>query len=265
MVTEVILPKLGQTMEEGTIVEWLKQEGEPVQRGEVLLMVETDKATLEVEAPAKGFLRKILVPVGQTIPVLTVVALITKTADEDISAYELPFRVSGSEVRVDEAAEPTIEPETFKPETRVFASPRARRLARKDGVDLALVRGSGPNGRIVERDVAVYLETLALTPPSAPTPPAPPAPAEAVEAVAEVPMSGVRAVIAQRMHESHQTTAPVTLTTEADATAFVELREQLKAGLADELGFNVGYNDLLIKLVAHALRQFPYMNARLEG
>jgi len=266
MVTEVILPKLGQTMEEGTIVEWLKQEGEPVQRGELLLMVETDKATLEVEAPAKGFLRRILVPAGQTIPVLTVVALITKTADEDISAYELPFRVSGPEFRVDEAAEPpTLKPETLKPETRIFASPRARRLAREKGIDLALVTGTAPNGRIVERDVVAYLETLELAPPSAPTPPAPPTLAEAVEAIAEIPMSGVRAVIAQRMQESHQTTAPVTLTTEADATAFVELRERLKAGLAAELGFDIGYNDLLIKLVAHALRQFPYMNARLDG
>jgi pyruvate dehydrogenase E2 component (dihydrolipoamide acetyltransferase) len=260
MVTEVILPKLGQTMEEGTIVEWLKQEGEPVQRGEVLLMVETDKATLEVEAPAKGFLRRILVPVGQTIPVLTVVALITKTADEDISAYEPQFRASGFEFRVDEAAQPeAVKREAVRRETRVFASPRARRLAREKGVDLAQVTGSGPNGRIVERDVAAYLEAPPKAIPSAP------APARAAEAVAEVPMSGVRAVIAQRMHESHQTTAPVTLTTEADATAFVELRERLKAGLAAELGFNIGYNDLLIKLVAHALRELSYMNARLEG
>jgi pyruvate dehydrogenase E2 component (dihydrolipoamide acetyltransferase) len=252
-VTEVILPKLGQTMEEGTIVEWLKQEGEPVQRGEVLFMVETDKATLEVEASARGFLRKILVPVGETVPVLTVVALITKTLDEDLSAYEPQFRVA-------EAAQPaTSEPETLKPEPRVFASPRARRLAREKGVDLALVTGSGPDGRIVERDVTAYLEALPRAIPSAP------APARAAKAVAEVPMSGVRAVIAQRMHESHQTTAPVTLTTEADATAFVELRERLKASLAAELGFNIGYNDLFIKLVAHALRQFLYMNARLEG
>jgi pyruvate dehydrogenase E2 component (dihydrolipoamide acetyltransferase) len=77
-------------------------------------------------------------------------------------------------------------------------------------------------------------------------------------------MSGVRAVIAERMHESHQVTAPLTLTMETDATEFVALRERLKARMADELGFNIGYNDLLIKLVAHALRKFPYMNARLE-
>ena len=154
MVTEVILPKLGQTMEEGTIVEWLKQEGEPIQRGEVLFMVETDKATLEVEASARGFLRKILVPVGQTVSVLTVVALITRKADEDISAYEPQFRVASARFQVDEAAQPAA----LEPETRIFASPRARRLAREKGVDLALVTGSGPNDRIVERDVLAYLE-----------------------------------------------------------------------------------------------------------
>lgn len=248
MVTEVILPVLGETMSEGTIVEWVKQEGEPVERGAVLFMVETDKATLEVEAPAKGFLRQILVPVGETVPVLTVVALITRTADEDISAYE--FRVPGFEFQVAEA---------MKPETRIFASPRARRLAREKGVDLALVTGTAPNGRIVERDVVAYLEALPKAIPSVP------APARAVEAVGEVPMTGVRAVIAQRMQESHQTTAPVTLTTEADAMAFVELRERLKEALASELGFNLGYNDLLIKVAAYALREFPYMNARLDG
>ncbi len=328
MATEVIMPKLGQTMEEGTIVEWLKQEGEPVQRGEVLFTTESDKATLEVESPAKGFLRRILVSSGQTVPVLTVVALIARTAGEDISAYDSlpPRRGKGRGWGSAEATAP--EPETGKetqpPTGRIFASPRARKLAREKGIDLALVTGTGPNGRIAERDVVAYLEApagaglptvppkatpvahrlaeqagldlrtvrgrgpdgritkadveqalrlrsgqaLAVTPaaavPSPPAPPVPPAPAEAVEAVAEVPMSGVRAIIAQRMHESHQTTAPVTLTTEADATAFVALRERLKASLADGLGFNLGYNDLLIKLVARALREFPYMNARLE-
>jgi pyruvate dehydrogenase E2 component (dihydrolipoamide acetyltransferase) len=255
MVTEVILPRLGETMEEGTIVEWVKQEGEPVQQGEVLFVVETDKATLEVEATAQGFLRKILVPVSETMPVLTVVALMTEMADEDISASEPQFQAPGPEPQVGEGAKP----EVVEPETRIFASPRARRLAQEKGVDLAQVPGSGPKGRIVEQDVVAYLDGLVKAVPSGSTPP------KAVEAVAEVPMSGMRAVIAQRMHESHQTTAPVTLTTEADATAFVELRERLKADLASKLGFNVGYNDLLIKLVAHALRELGYMNARLEG
>jgi pyruvate dehydrogenase E2 component (dihydrolipoamide acetyltransferase) len=95
--------------------------------------------------------------------------------------------------------------------------------------------------------------------------PAPAAPLRPAEVAAELPMSGVRSVIARRMAESHQTTAPVTLTTEVDATRLVEVREWLKASLAEELGFNVGYNDLLVLVAARALREFPYMNARLAG
>jgi pyruvate dehydrogenase E2 component (dihydrolipoamide acetyltransferase) len=306
MATEVILPKLGQTMEEGTIIEWLKQEGDPVQRGEVLFTLESDKATLEVESPGKGFLRKILVPAGEAVPVLAVVGLITRQVDEDISGYESRDQVPGigDQVPGTATAAPP-EPETLKPETseptpgRIFASPRARKLAREKEVDLSLVTGTGPNGRIVEQDVVAYLaavpkatpvarrlaeqrgldlRTMVGTGPSqritkedveralAAIPPAPavvPAPPDQV--LAEVPMSGVRAVIARHMRESHHDTAPVTLTTEADASDLVVLRERLKASLADELGFNLGYNDLLVKVAAQALRKYPYMNARLEG
>jgi pyruvate dehydrogenase E2 component (dihydrolipoamide acetyltransferase) len=310
MVHEVILPKLGQTMEEGTIVDWLKQEGDAVQRGEALFTVESDKATLEVEASNRGFLREILVPAGQTVPVLTVVALVTRTADEELSAYKSQPQVSGSGLRVAEAPAPasskpeTSEPETLEPATgRIFASPRARRRAREEGVDLESVTGTGPNGRIVERDIVAYLEEMPKASPVArrmaeqsgldlhtvkgsgpggrivkkdveqvlqelevPGPSlqtAAPEP-QVLQPEALKSMSGVRALIARRMVESHQATAPVTLTTEADATELVELRERLKASLADELGFDVGYNDVLIKLVGHSLREFPYMNARLE-
>ena len=93
MAKEVIMPKLGQTMEEGTIVEWLKQEGDAVKRGEVLFTVESDKATLESESPARGILRQILVPAGTTVPVLTPVAIITKTADEEIKVEGFKFQV----------------------------------------------------------------------------------------------------------------------------------------------------------------------------
>jgi pyruvate dehydrogenase E2 component (dihydrolipoamide acetyltransferase) len=325
MVREIILPKLGQTMEEGTIVEWLKEEGDEVKRGEVIFTTESDKATLEVEAPGKGYLRKILVPAGEMVPVLTVVGLMTRTLDEDLSGYEEQFQVSGFRSQVAEATTPApAEPETGA-ETRffgknlvsqrIFASPRARKLAREKGVDLSLVVGTGPNGRIAERDVVAYLESLPKATPVArrlaeqagldlravrgsgpgrrvtkedveralgefqvpgfrsqveeAAVPAVAAPEgvqpETLKLETLKPLSGVRAVIARHMFESHQATAPVTLTTEADATAFVEVREQLKASLADELGFNLGYNDLLIRVVARALREFPYMNARLEG
>ena len=171
MITEVILPKMGQTMEEGTIVEWVKQEGDPVKRGEVLFTMESDKATLEVEATARGFLRKVLMPAGQTVPVLTVVALITRKADEDISGYEGTGRqvaigqVASRQGDKGEAVEPAsqaaeeVEPARPEGSQRVFASPRARKTARAKGVDLALVTGSGPNGRIVEQDVLDYAAT----------------------------------------------------------------------------------------------------------
>ncbi len=303
MVRDVILPKLGQTMEQGTIVEWLKEEGDPIDRGEVLFTVESDKATLEVEAPTRGFLRKILVPAGESARVLTPVALITREPDEDLSGYEaeaVPSVGTGGAppAAPAEPEEPAAERRPGERE-RVFASPRARKLAREEGVALADVQGTGPKGRIVERDVEGYLQRRPEVTPVArrlaeregvdlqavepiglggrimkedveralaerEEPISVEAPPEPAAARAEVPIRGVRARIAGRMHASHQVTAPVTLTTEVDATAFVELRERLKASLVDELGFNLGYNDLLIKLVAHALQDFPYMNARLE-
>jgi len=295
MVTEVILPKLGQTMEEGTIIEWVKKEGDPVERGDLLFVFESDKATLEVEATARGFLRKILVPVGQTVPVLTVVALITKTPDEDIVAYEPRFQVSGSEFQVAEAMKPeTLKPETLEPIAgRIFASPRARKMAREKGVNLELVTGTGPNGRIVERDVLAYLTPRPKATPMAlkvtdalgvdiatisgtgvsgrimkadvEAAAAPAAPPVEMPSVESVPLTGLRRIIAEHMAASAQATARVTLVTEADATAFVEAREQLKATVAEKWGFAPGYNDLLGIIVARALREFPYMNARLSA
>ena len=306
MVTEVILPKLGQTMEEGAIIEWFKNEGDPVTRGDLLFSIESDKAVLEVEAIARGFLRKILVPAGQVVPVLTVVALITRTADEDISSHIAPAAVTAvaqrpAEARAEKLAEPgpaVATPQPVQTTGRIFASPRARKTALEQGVDLTLVSGSGPSGRIVERDVLDHLaarpratpmavkiadalgvdltqvtgtgisgritkaDVEAVTKAEAPT--VAPLPAE-IRAVETVPMSGVRRIIAERMAASHTATARVTLVTEIDATAFVETRDQLKASVTEEWGFAPGYGDLLGLVVARALREFPYMNARLDS
>ncbi len=312
MAYEVILPKLGQTVEEGRIVEWLKEEGDEIQRGDVLFTVETDKAVLDVESKRKGYLRRILAGDGELLPVLTVVGIITRTEDED---YALPEgAVAVEEV---EAPEPvpegpaTDEPDEVRTEAeraarvgRIFASPRARKYAREHGVEIADVTGTGPNGRIVEQDVMDYLaaapnvspvaehmaaqlgvdlrkvtgtgprgrvvkaDVLAVAEAEEAAEAPEPAIAEVEEAPSpitgeRVPLTGVRKVIAERMHASHTTTAPVTLTMEVDATEFTAARERLKANLVDKLGFNIGYNDLLIKVVAQALRRFPYVNARL--
>ena len=305
MATKVILPKLGQTMEEGTIVEWLKKEGDPVNRGDVLFQIESDKAVLESEARARGVLLKILVDKGQKAPVLTVVGIIGDP-DEDISDLLSEIQggpaatvspVPGGEPaapKPQEVAVATAEPspvDARREGGRIPASPRARRAAREKGVELGLVSGSGPNGRIVEKDVLAFLERQPAATPLArkvaaevgvaleqvpaagariraaevraaavqPQVSRPPITAEAEV----VPMAGVRAIIADRMATSAQTTAAVTLQSVVDATEFVSLRAKLKEAFADELGFSLGYNDLIALIVARCLAEFPYMNVQL--
>ena len=313
MATKVILPKLGQTMEEGAIVEWLKQEGEAVGRGDVLFSLESDKAVLEVEARTKGILRKILLAPGVSVPVMTVVGVIAE-ADEDIGALLAEIESDGG-VGASEAVATAVAgggaPAQTVPQavaapapvpieratSRIFASPRARKLASEKIVDLAYVPGSGPNGRIIEKDVLAFLKAQpAATPlarrmasaqgiPLAPlavpggriraaqvasaaagiAAPMASAPTFAAAGADRVtPMSGVRAIIADRMCTSAHTTASVTLQSVVDVTAFVDLRIKLRDALADELGFNVGYNDLLAAIVARCLVEHPYVNARLE-
>lgn len=304
MITEIILPKLGQTMEEGTIVEWIKREGDAVRRDEILFTVETDKAVMEVEATADGFLRKILVPVGQTVPVLAAVALLTPTANEDISSYH------AAQAHTEEgmAVPPVQRPGVLPPEApgRLIASPRARKAAREKGIDLSLVAGTGPGGRIVEHDVLTSAAAqapalpaaspratplaakaaqalgvdLAAVPPTGvsgrivkadveaavrPTPPFPAGLPAAEIQPSSIPVAGLRRIIAERMATSHQAAARVTLVTEADATALVDAREQLKAAVEAEWGFAPGYNDLLAIIVTRALLEFPYINARLSA
>jgi pyruvate dehydrogenase E2 component (dihydrolipoamide acetyltransferase) len=271
--------------ETATVVEWLKQEGDRVEKGEPLLAVETDKVVVEIESPASGILAGLRVAPEQVVPVTEVIAYILQPGEElppeaEITSPPLPKapvppavratpiarrmakdrgidlsmvvgtgpwgRVTKTDVEAAVSALPRFVEE---PHEKVRATPAARRIARERELDLSAVVGSGPRGRIQAADVLTFT----------------PAPIVVSEAVAEViPLKGVRRVIAERMAASARTTARVTLVTEADATAFVEARERLKADVADEWGFAPGYNDLLGMAVARALREFPYMNARLS-
>lgn len=294
MATQVKMPKLGQTMEKGTIVQWLKGEGDPVARGDVLFELESDKAVLEEEARAEGVLRKILIEAGQEVPVLTPVAIIAEP-DEDIedllTGAKEPQEVSETEAEEAEIQVEEFEAETVEERERIFASPRARKLAREQNVDLARIEGSGPRGRIVEADVEEFLARRPKVTPAAQrlaeeagidlmdvsyegsrisardvraalaartrkeTPPAP---------VAEpLPLEGLRGIVAERMGRSAHTTAAVTLQRIVDATELVAVREKLKAAYAEELGFSIGYNDLLAVMVARCLVELPYMNVQL--
>jgi pyruvate dehydrogenase E2 component (dihydrolipoamide acetyltransferase) len=264
MITEVIMPALGETLNEATIVAWRKKEGEWVKKGEPLLEVLTDKAEIEVEAMASGYVRSILWREGEVVPVTQVIAYLADNVEEPVpapAAVKAPGRV---------AAPPTPAEAPLAVATgerkRLVVSPRARRLAEADGVDLSLVTPARPGARIVEDDVKRYLaqQAEAVKPPPAPAPP-PPARGrvgEGMPAERVVPLAGVRKVIAERMALSAQMTARVTLTTEADATELVALRGRLKEKMPD---LKITYTDLLVQIVATALKRHPALNARLVG
>lgn len=308
MPVEIILPVLGETMDEGTIVKWLVNVGQSVEKGAPLYQVETDKAVLDVEAPASGVLVKILCEAGSKVHVLSVVGLLAAPG-EDVSAIQAPSAAS-----VEQRPAPTSAVDVPTAVTlggtravtapgRIFASPRARKMAAARGVDLPRVQGSGPGGRIVEKDVQAHLEavsgpaatpvarkmaeqagleltavpgavegrrimradveaTLASTRPTPEARPVTPVAASPTP-VETVALSGLRGIIAQRMGTSAHTTAPVTLTTEVDATELVQLRTLLKERLEPKLGFAPSYNDILVAMVTRALLEHPYINVRM--
>jgi len=275
---EVRMPQLALSMTEGTVGKWLKTEGETVQAGEPLVEVLTEKVATEIAAPASGVLQKIMVPEGATVPVDTVLAVIAtgeEGATPTVGQQPAPAQTTAGEAAPGSAhAAPAPATED---RGRVFASPAARRLAREHGVDLRQVRGTGPGGRIIMRDVlrvaAELAERAAVavaeTARAAPTPPAPaaptPAPAPAAPAARAIPLAGMRRIIAERMVQSRQTTAPVTLTVEVDMAEAVKLRQQLLGEWERTHGLRLSYTDLIVRAVAKALREHPRLNASLVG
>jgi pyruvate dehydrogenase E2 component (dihydrolipoamide acetyltransferase) len=276
MATEVVLPKLGLTQEEGTIVRWLKAEGGRVQKGEPLFEVMTDKATLEVEAPASGVLLRILVPEGGTAPVAAPIALIGEPgeaaqAPAPAGGAQPPARGAragaGSGDRSAAGARPGSSEgdgaRVASPAGRVRISPRARALAASRGVDVRTLAGSGPGGRILERDVQRALAAgAAPVPAGAPPRPAPAAAPAAPPAAAAARM---RSIIARRMMESLHSTAQLTLTTEVDMAEAVRLREEIGPELERREGVRPTVTDLVVRAAALALRDHPAVNARWEG
>jgi len=237
IVTTVVMPKLGLTMREGTIVNWLKKEGEAVEKGKPLLEIETEKVTAEVDAPASGILSKILVPKGSTVPVSEPIAFISEPGQ----APSLP------------SIEAAISFE--KPVERIRVSPLAKKLADEHKIDVTKIKGTGPSGRIVREDVLKAVETaktiLIARPPS--------------EEAKAIPFTAMREKIGQRMLQSTLTAAHVTITTEVDATEGIKLRQGLLPEIEKITGARLSYTDILVKVVAKALKEYPIINSTLEG
>ncbi|HEX7473415.1 MAG TPA: dihydrolipoamide acetyltransferase family protein [Candidatus Limnocylindrales bacterium] len=252
-VTSVILPKLGLTMDEGTLVAWLKKEGDRVEAGEILFEVETDKATMEVESPVAGYVRKLLVAAGETVPVTQVIALITTTADEPVAVPS--GHVAAEPPAADEA--PEAPPVASRAEgERVVASPAARKRAQELGVDLARV-SPAKGGRISVEDVeAAHAAAGSPSATVAPAvrPVAPAAAATAPGAAGRAPLSRMRRAIAERMTQSFRDVPQFSISHDVDMTA---------AGAA-RTAAGVSYADVLIGTLARTLVDHPRLTMRFD-
>jgi pyruvate dehydrogenase E2 component (dihydrolipoamide acetyltransferase) len=288
MPIEVLMPALSPTMTEGTLAKWHKREGDEVNAGDVIAEIETDKATMELEAIDEGVLGKILVAEGaQGIAVNTPIALMLAEG-EDASALDAALKEAGAAEAPAETAEPKAEAppraaeEAPRPaphregKERVFASPLARRMAKQAGLDLAAIEGSGPHGRIVKKDIEAALAAgVAQAPlpadrpaaPPADRPAAPPA-APAVEApgmaaYVEVPHSAMRKIIARRLVESKREAPHFYLTIDCRIDELLKVRKELN-GRSPEEGpgaYRISVNDFVIRAAALALKQVPAANA----
>ncbi|MDV4166603.1 pyruvate dehydrogenase complex dihydrolipoamide acetyltransferase [Rhodovulum sp. FJ3] len=290
MPTEILMPALSPTMEEGTLAKWLVKEGDTVNSGDLLAEIETDKATMEFEAVDEGVIGKILIPEGsEGVKVNTAIAVLLadgETADDIGSAPAAAPAAAASDAGAAEAPKADAPAPTAAPAApatgdgkRVFASPLARRIAADKGVDLTTLTGSGPHGRIVKADVeganaSAPAPAPAATPAAASAPAAAPAPASpSADAIArmyegreftEVKLDGMRKTIAARLTEAKQTIPHFYLRRDIKLDALLKFRSQLNKQL-EPRGVKLSVNDFIIKAVANALQQVPDANAVWAG
>ncbi|MER3480889.1 MAG: 2-oxo acid dehydrogenase subunit E2 [Meiothermus sp.] len=249
MGVEVRMPKLGNEVESCLLLNWKKEVGEVVRAGEVLCEIETDKALMEVESPTDGVLLQRLAEAGQEVAVQTPIAIVGTAENNAIPSPPAPSP--------DETSRPAV-------------SPRARRLAFQEGLETASIKGSGPGGRILERDVRAVRERSQQIPPPPSTLPVQDTPSPETPATAPpqpwqvIPLQGVRKRVAQRMQQSLQQSAQLTLHAYAEVGGLLKLRQELKHH--PDPGFQeISLNHLLLFTLARTLPQFPELNACLVG
>ena len=265
MATDYVMPKLAMGMNEGTVVEWLVSEGQQVERGAPLMQVETEKVAYDVEAPVAGWFH-ILVPAGDTVPVESVIGQFAA------SAQEYAELTGGAAPEAAPASAPAVEFDVKLASTgagmgtvpaapasgeRIKASPLARKLAKDRGIDLATLTGTGPEGRIVKRDVLAARAAA-----SASTAAAPLSQPGELTVKATVPLKGIRGAIARRMTQSLQTAAQLSHFSEVDATGLLKARSRLLAN-ADSYGTRVSVNAFVVKAIAVACQAVPIANSAI--
>jgi pyruvate dehydrogenase E2 component (dihydrolipoamide acetyltransferase) len=274
MATRIDMPQLGLTMEKGTILQWLKAEGEKVEKGQPVVLIQTEKVEYEVEAPAAGTLLKHVVAEGAELPVGAAMGVLGEPG-EDVSGL-----LAGAPVLAEPRAEsrepspvPPIAPAAVPSPAapiraageRVKISPVARKLAQEHGIDIEPLRGTGPEGRIVREDVERAIAEKSREPRAESREPRAVRGEEPKVVPESIPLTGIRKVIFDRMGQSWRESARVTLFVDADMTEMVKLRQARASDWERQIGVKPSYSDLIHLAVARALRAEPRINCRLDG
>jgi pyruvate dehydrogenase E2 component (dihydrolipoamide acetyltransferase) len=259
MPVEIVMPKLGLTMTEGLIVEWRKKEGDPVKKGDILFVLETEKVTYEVEAPEDGTIGKILVKEQETVPVGALVAYLLRPGESAAAITAAPAAAPRAEAAspAPASASAAAAAPAAPAGGRVKATPLAKKLAKEYGIDLAAVGGTGPGGRILREDV----EKAKASGVKAPAASAPAAAAPAAEEKL-VPFTGMRRTIAKKMLQSKLEAAQTYMSNTVDASNLQRYREALLPFVEKKYGVRLTITDLMMKVTGAALREHPVVNTR---
>lgn len=257
MAYELKMPQLGLTMEEGTVSSWIKKEGDPVKVGEVVLEITTDKLTSEIESEVEGVLLKIVAPEGVDIPVMGVLAYIGEEGESiDVAAAPAAASTEVAPAPVAREEAVVLAPVAAQDGRRIKISPLARKTAAKKGVDYSNLVGSGPGGRIVQKDILAAAEMTATAPA-----PVASAPVALMEGDEVVKMTGMRKVVAERMAQSAREIPSVTQTVKIDVTDLLTFRKKVNA----DLDVKYSINDYVIKAVAKALKAHRDILVSIDG
>jgi 2-oxoglutarate dehydrogenase E2 component (dihydrolipoamide succinyltransferase) len=271
-VIEIKVPELAESITEGTIAQWLKQVGEHINQGEYIAELETDKVNIEIVAEHSGVIKEFKREPGDTVEVGEVIAVIDESGS---AAGETKTEAVQEEPKKEAvpAAKAEVEASTPSSTDRPLASPAARKLAREKGIDLSTVSTGDPLGRVRKQDVESH-GTKAQATQSAPAPSAPkksPSPAapvasdDSAKPVERVKMTRRRQTIAKRLVESQQTAAMLTTFNEVDMTAVMDVRNRRKDAFVEKNGVKLGFMSFFTKAVVGALKEFPLLNAEIQG